>query len=354
MTDRVKLFLGAYINSANAQNLNCLALSKHLNKSKFEITTLSLYSEPTVSMDGVRVYRCIWPHRIFVYWAYFWNILKADVVYLPKAELLGFNSFLCQLLGKKSFSTIEGVLDETATQSMTSKGGKHFVKFHHRLSKRYSITRFMREYNYNNHNLETDKQILYLGTESDQFRISNKSKRELQNIIMIGNDLVRKGIEDFFEIAKIYTQLNFHIVGSGNEKINVNNEIQNRKLDNIVYHGSITQSEISTLLKNMQLLLFPSRSEGFPKVILETACAGVPSLVYSDYGASEWITDGQNGFVVDTLEEMKNVIKEIQKNEDLLDQVSKNAVQLGLSYDWQIKVNDWEDVIISLYTNKKV
>ena len=56
------------------------------------------------------------------------------------------------------------------------------------------------------------------------------------------------------------------------------------------------------------------------------------------------------------------MIKEIQKNEDLLDQVnedlldqvSKNAVQLGLSYDWQIKVNDWEDVIISLYTNKTV
>ena len=41
---------------------------------------------------------------------------------------------------------------------------------------------------------------------------------------------------------------------------------------------------MSELLKDMQLHIFPSRSEGFPKVILETACAGVPSLVYADYG----------------------------------------------------------------------
>lgn len=353
MNGRIKLFLGAYINSTNAQNLNCLALAKYLDKSKFEVSTLSLYSEPPISIDGVHVYQCIWPHRLFVYWAYFWNIIKADVVYLPKAELLGFNSFLCKCLGKKSFSTIEGILDESATQSMVSKGGKQFVKFYHRLSKRYSITSFMKEYNLKNHNLETDKQILYLGTESDKFRISNKPKSELKNIVMIGNDLVRKGIIDFFELAKMFPHLTFHLVGSGNEKINVQNEIKKQKLNNIVYHGSVSQSELSSILKNMQLHLFPSRSEGFPKVILETACAGVPSLVYSDYGASEWISHNDNGFVVDTLSEMNQTIMELKQNEKQLHEVSKNAVNLALTYDWKIKIKPWENVILSLQLEKE-
>ena len=272
------------------------------------------------------------------------------MVYLPKAELLGYNSFLCKLLGKKSFSTIEGILDKTATQSMILKGGKHFVKYYHRLSKRYSITRFMREYNLNIHNLETDKETLYLGTESEQFLISDKPKSDLQNIIMIGNDLVRKGVDDFFELAKTYPQLDFHLVGSGNDKINIKNEIIKRNFDNIIYHGSISQKELSSLLVSMQLHLFPSRSEGFPKVILETACAGVPSLVYSDYGASEWITHCQNGFVVATLDEMKNTIKELQQNETIIHEVSENAIHLGLSYDWQIKVQAWQDVILSLHS----
>ena len=36
MTDKVKLFLGAYVNSKNAQNLNCLALAKYLDKTQFD------------------------------------------------------------------------------------------------------------------------------------------------------------------------------------------------------------------------------------------------------------------------------------------------------------------------------
>ena len=88
MTSRVKLFLGAYVNCTNAQNLNCLALAKHLDKSQFDITVLTLYSQTPINIEGVKVFSCIWPQRIMVYWAYFWNIVKADVVYLPKAELL--------------------------------------------------------------------------------------------------------------------------------------------------------------------------------------------------------------------------------------------------------------------------
>lgn len=348
MNGRVKLFLGAYVNSTNAQNLNCLALAKYLDKSQFDITTLSLYSEPSILLDGVHIHKCKWPHRIFIYWAFFWNIIKADVVYLPKAELLRFNSFLCQKLGKKSFSTIEGVLDEIATQSMISKAGKDFVKFHHRLSKRYSITSFMKDYNFKNHNLKTQKEILYLGTETEQFTILNKPKSNLQNVIMIGNDLVRKGVKEFLELAKIHKTLQFHIVGSGNGKIDVNTELTRLNLSNVFYHGLLNQLELKELLSQMHLHVFPSRSEGFPKVILETACAGIPSILYSDYGASEWITHKQNGFLVETFNEMSQIIKELTLNQEQLFEISEHAIKLGLSYDWQIKIKDWEDVFLFL------
>ena len=55
MLVRVKLFLGAYVNCTNAQNLNCFALAKHLDKSQFDITTLSLYSQPPLKIEGVKV-----------------------------------------------------------------------------------------------------------------------------------------------------------------------------------------------------------------------------------------------------------------------------------------------------------
>ena len=83
-------------------------------------------------------------------------------------------------------------------------------------------------------------------------------------------------------------------------------------------------------------------------MILETAYAGVPSLVYADYGANQWIDHYQNGFVVQTLDEMKEVIEDLLNNKVSLNQISKNAIQLGLSYDWKLKAKVWQDAILAL------
>ncbi len=340
MTIRVKLFLGAYVNSTNAQNLNCLALSKHLDKTKFDITVLSLYSQPLIKIEGVKLFTCIWPHRIFVYWAYFWNIIKADVVYLPKAELLGFNSFICQLFGKKSFSTIEGILDDTNFLKAKNKSGFNVLNYYARLSQVFSISQYIKDFNFKKHGLISEGEILELGTESHLFLNTNYQSAPITKVILIANSYSKKGVDDFLALANDYSQLEFHLLGEGKK-------IENH-LPNLICHSKLSQYELSELLKDMQLHIFPSRSEGFPKVVLESACAGVPSLVYADYGANQWIDHYQNGFVVQTLDEMKEVIEDLLNNKESLNQISKNAIQLGLSYDWKLKIKVWHDAILAL------
>ena len=56
MSRKVKIFLGAYVNIINAQNINCLSLAKNLDKSKFDITILSLYSGPEIEIKGVNIF----------------------------------------------------------------------------------------------------------------------------------------------------------------------------------------------------------------------------------------------------------------------------------------------------------
>ena len=62
----------------------------------------------------------------------------------------------------------------------------------------------------------------------------------------------------------------------------------------------------------------------------------------------KWIDHYQNGFVVQTLDEMKEVIEDLLNNKVSLNQISKNAIQLGLSYDWKLKIKVWQDVILAL------
>ena len=104
----------------------------------------------------------------------------------------------------------------------------------------------------------------------------------------------------------------------------------------------------------MNLHILPSRSEGFPKVTLETAAAGVPSLVYGDYGANEWITHHQDGFVVDTLEQMIETVRLLKENPDLLQLNSKNAIALAHRFAWQLLVKDWENEIIKILDADKM
>ncbi len=345
---KIKVFLGGYTNCINAQNLNCRSLAQHLDKSKFEVLTLSLYSGTLPSLEGVRVFNCFRPHKLSAYLGYLWGVWNADVAYLPKGELPQFRIAVTSFFRRKNFITVEGILDDEATANAERIIGVDYLNYYNGFQQKYSITAFMKQYNEAKKGLQTSNQILYLGTDTNRFLFEKRIQEPLTKVLMVGNDLLRKGVRDYFLLAAQFSDLEFHLVGSGNNKMDVKKELESKRLTNVVYHGMISQKRLSDLLKKVQLHVFPSRSEGFPKVTLETACAGVPSLVYSDYGASEWITDNKNGFVVDTLDEMKSVISILQEDSDKLHSISKSAIALGKSFDWKEKVKDWERVIEQL------
>ena len=195
--------------------------------------------------------------------------------------------------------------------------------------------------------MQFEESILFLGCDSKIFDIK-RSIKSLNNVLLIGNNLVYKGIYDYFELSKHFPKINFHVVGSSNEIINVNSEILNNKLDNVIFHGYLDKTKFISLLKKIDLNILPSRSEGFPKVVLETASAGIPSVLYKDYGAEEWISDGINGFVVNELNDIKSLILKLLSDPDKLKKISKEARALGESYDWKNRISNWEKAFIEI------
>ncbi len=347
---RIKIFLGGYVNSINAQNLNCRALALHLDKDCYDVGVMT-YPGATLPMgtefDHVKKFslpcKLYRPLRWVRYITYLRGLLWCDVAYLPKGDIYHFTQRVSRLLGKKTFTTVEGVMDKETYEGMISLCGsdQEIRQCYNGFDRTFAITQYMSETNKRLLGIKSDG-VLYLGVDSDAFKIERKSCVGLKNIITIGSDLKRKRVDEFIELSRRFPDLSFHIVG-GNPAFA--EELDAMHLSNVTYHGRLNHADLAQLLATMDLHVFPSRSEGFPKVTLETAAAGVPTVVYGDYGASEWITPGKDGFVVDSFDEIVGIVSELKKHPARLTLISSAAVRLAESFDWGVLVKDWENAI---------
>lgn len=358
MSHKIKLFLGGYVDNLNAQNINCRALSEHLDPNKFEIMTMRFTeadAKDFVPTPGVKYLRLHRPARFDYYRIYAQGIAWADVAYLPKFEKDDFCRWWAGVCKTKVFTTLEGLISDTDLSKFPNDNKRkayldHFSKYEPHL---YSITKFLVEDVGKRRDYHFAPEILYLGVESKRFLNPNKVSDGLKNVCFIGNMLLTKNIHDFLAASKLLSDVQFHIIGAREMgDVYIDDYIKQENLSNVTYHGRLDHASMAKVLEKMDIMYFPSRSEGFPKVHLETACAGVPTICYRDYGADEWITTGKDGFVVDTYEEAVDVLLDLQKHPEKLKVLSRNAVELGKRFDWRVLVKDWEDVITQVYESK--
>lgn len=352
---RIKLFLGGYVDFLNAQNINCRALSEYLDKDKFEIMTMRFVEGNAKDFSpthGVKYLKSHRPSRLDMYRIYAQGIVWADVAYLPKGEIDGFCRRWAKVCGTKVFTTLEGLISDTDLSKFpTEKKRKEYLENFSRYEPHlYSITQFLVEDVGKRRGYHFAPEILYLGVESKKFLNPDKVSNGLKNVCFIGNMLLTKNIHDFLNASKRLPDVQFHIIGAREMGyVMVDDYIKQEGLTNVTYHGRLDHASMAKVLSTMDIMYFPSRSEGFPKVHLETACAGVPTICYSDYGAREWITTGKDGFVVDTFDEAVAVLQDLQQHPEKLKGLSHNAVELGKRFDWSVLVKEWEQVIEKIY-----
>ena len=340
---KIKIFLGGYLNYTNAQNLNCLALAKYLDSTKFTTYALSVYFLPTIKSQAI-MFNCFYPFKISSSIGFLWGVLKCDVIYLPKHHSTPrFILILSNLLGKKIFTTIEAnMCDKLRKRNMIKAFGSNdkLINYFSYFKNIFPITKYILDNS--NCGVHLKRKVLYLGVDTDNFVPILKDN--LRNIVFIGSLVNGKGTHEFIQLAKIFNKLNFHIIGDGQ----LRKELENISTGNIFFHGLLANDKLRHLLSTMDLHILLSRNEGFPKVILETAASGIPSILYSDYGAEEWIRHRYNGFVVNNIDDVVAIIKELEKDSFLLSEISKKVINFSKLFEWKVVIREWEKVICDL------
>lgn len=108
------------------------------------------------------------------------------------------------------------------------------------------------------------------------------------NILFIHHISPRKGSRELPGIIKhtlaSFSNAHFHIVGEGPDREWLQVRCAAFGLnDSITFYGALTHEQTAALYKTADVFIMPSRSEGFPRVILEAMSYGVP-IVSTDVG----------------------------------------------------------------------
>ncbi|WP_178988986.1 glycosyltransferase [Winogradskyella schleiferi] len=105
-----------------------------------------------------------------------------------------------------------------------------------------------------------------------------------------------------------------HIVGDGKDFRTYKTKARESKL-NFHFHGFLSRKAVHDIYIKSHVIVLPSASEGFPKVIAEALNFGCLPIVSDVSGISNYIKDGVNGFLLNAISveavalKLQNVLK---------------------------------------------
>lgn len=144
-------------------------------------------------------------------------------------------------------------------------------------------------------------------------------------------------------------QFDFWLVGDGIDFEKIKNLIQEYKLDNIYLLGK--QANPYKYIKNADMYVCFSYSEGFSMVMMEAVILATPMLSTDVPGASEMLDDGKYGMIVENSENgLYEGMKRILSDEELYHHIQSMA-ELRKDYLSEEKIMDRVEEIIGRKDN---
>ena len=351
MKDRkIKLFLGAYVNFPNAQNINCDHIARYIDKDKFEVhamyTTMCPVNKSEYKKLGIRLHKLI-HHRFIWYWCKYLTMRfgKYDIYYLPKAEKMDVSVAKAMRGGNCVFvSSVENVIGGGVLDSDLHRN--YYTKL---MDFTFAISNCIRESLKANWNF--DAPVLHLGV--DPIGGVQTDKSAVKRVIWVGSLIKRKRPLYLLECAKAFPDLDFTMIGDGEEASSVKEIISRDKITNVTLTGRISNDDVYRCMKECDLLLMTSDNEGLPKVIQEAAQCGLPSIYIGEQYDVDFIESGVNGYKVLSLDEMKERIRYLLDNPSEYQAMSKAANESIQPYLWSVLIKKYENYFEELLRSKR-
>ncbi|MHA1400936.1 MAG: glycosyltransferase [Candidatus Heimdallarchaeaceae archaeon] len=264
---------------------------------------------------------------------------KIDLIHAHWILPSGFSSLIvAKLLGKKMILTIHG---SDVSYCKNKNVLKFFLKF---ILKRADlligisddITREILEFR-----VKEDKvRRIYLGINKNTIPSEksggNQQPSSKKKIVMVGSLYPIKGIPYLQEIVKVLSKkredFEFHIIGDGELMHSLKEFIQTNNLEQYcIIHGFLPHKATLEIIKDSDICIQTSLSEGLSVVVQEAICMGKPIIATDVGGTKEIVIDNYNGFIIST----QNVVQAVEKldyllsSSNLIEKMGKNSLKIA-------------------------
>jgi glycosyltransferase involved in cell wall biosynthesis len=164
------------------------------------------------------------------------------------------------------------------------------------------------------------------GVDQDLFNPSHKfNKIKKPYILCVSRVSREKGLDDFCKLDHPRKVL----VGDGPYLDKLKS-----KYKDVEFVGKVEGVKLAEWYANADAFVFPSKTDTFGIVLLESISSGTPVIAYSQPGPLEVVADGVNGFIVSDLQDGVNNIHKINRNE---------VYNSSKKWSWKTATNQFKD-----------
>ncbi len=173
----------------------------------------------------------------------------------------------------------------------------------------------------------------------DDFKIYDKNDVIRKNICAVGRLEPQKRYEDLIQAMNIVTQkhpeVHLDIYGDGRLRTVLERQVSELSLqNNITFHGRC--SSILEKYREHKIFVLSSEFEGMPNVLIEAMASGCACVSTNcDFGPSELIENGKNGFLVSVhdYKAMAEKICELLDNEYLCKKIARLVLSIRRTHN---------------------
>jgi glycosyltransferase involved in cell wall biosynthesis len=168
-----------------------------------------------------------------------------------------------------------------------------------------------------------------------------------------------KGLSYLIEAASLIPhvkdRVRFDIVGDGSCRMELEELVRKKELEDCIQFLGF-RADIQTLMKDFDLFVLPSLSEGLSSAIMEAMASSLPVIASNVGGIPELVQNGDNGLLVRPAdpESLARAVMQLAENPETLRQMGiRGRERVEEKFTLDRKVQETEELCCTLVASTK-